>query len=228
MGNINKVSHNVWDELLKKYAFKNGLVNYKGFISEKKRLIEYTDLLSQNPPTKNWEEKERLVYWINAYNAFTILLIVNNYPLESIKDIAINIVELKSTWQLKFFKIGGSDFDLDTIEHEILRKKFNEPRIHFAINCASFSCPTLRNEAFVVSKLEEQLEDQAIHFINNQVKNLITANHAKLSNIFKSYGGDFTKNQTIFKFLEKYVPFEFSKDVSLDYLPYDWSLNEIK
>ena len=159
------ITHENWTKLVEQHVTLSGKVNYKGFIKDKIALDDYLDTLSNHPPGKNWNEAEQLSYWINAYNAFTVKLIIDHYPLKSIKDIAGNLPMINSPWDMKFFKIGGVDFDLNTIEHEILRKKFEEPRIHFAINCASFSCPKLRNEAFEANKLEEQLEDQTNYFM---------------------------------------------------------------
>ncbi len=224
----NQISHHIWNALLKKYVADNGLVNYKGFKKEKHSLEEYTVLLSKNPPSKNWTRNEQLAYWINAYNAFTVLLIIEHYPVKSIKEIGGNIPMINSVWDIKFFKIGELDFDLDTIEHDILRKQFDEPRIHFAINCAAISCPRLRNEAYSAIELEEQLEEQTIFFINNSTYNLISSNKVKLSKIFDWFKSDFTKNQTIFEFLEKYVSFKFNNGVILEYFEYNWKLNEIK
>lgn len=222
------ISHTVWNTLLKKNVTKEGFVNYKGFINEKNRLIEYTSLLSNNPPSTNWTKDEQLAYWINAYNAFTVLLVINHYPIKSIKDIGVNIPKINSVWNIKFFKIGTVDFDLDTIEHEILRKQFEEPRIHFAINCASISCPRLRNEAYIATKIEEQLEEQAVYFMTHPTYNKITAGHVHLSKIFDWFKSDFTKKQDILQFLEKYVSVTFDDKVILEYFPYNWNLNELK
>jgi len=222
------ISHSLWNDLLKKYIAENGLINYKGFISERQKLDEYTSLLSSNPPSIHWSQNEQLVYWINAYNAFTVLLIVEHYPVKSIKEIGGNIPMINSVWDIKFFKIGELDFDLDTIEHDILRKQFDEPRIHFAINCASISCPRLRNEAYTANELEDQLEDQITSFIKNTDYNLLLPEKVKLSKIFDWFKSDFTKDQTIFEFLEKYVPFKFCKSIRVEFIDYDWNLNEIK
>ena len=171
--NAATMNHDNWTVLLQKYVTQNGQVNYKGFIEDKVLFQGYLDELTQHPPANNWDDNEKLAYWINAYNAFTVKLIIDHYPLKSIKNISEGLPMIDSPWDIKFFKIGNLDFDLNTIEHEILRKKFNEPRIHFAINCASFSCPKLRNEAFTASQLETQLEEQAHTFINNSDKNII-------------------------------------------------------
>ena len=158
------IDHTQWDNLLKKHVSQEGNVNYKGFIADKTLLEEYLGLLSTNPPNKTWTKEEQLAYWINAYNAFTVKLIVDHYPVRSIKDIKKGVVFINSVWDMEFFTIGGKKMNLNDIEHGIIRKEFKEPRIHFAVNCASLSCPPLRNEAFTASQLDEQLSDQTKFF----------------------------------------------------------------
>lgn len=220
------ITHENWTKLVEQHVTLSGKVNYKGFIKDKIALDDYLDTLSNHPPGKNWNEAEQLSYWINAYNAFTVKLIIDHYPLKSIKDIAGNLPMINSPWDMKFFKIGGVDFDLNTIEHEILRKKFEEPRIHFAINCASFSCPKLRNEAFEANKLEEQLEDQTNYFINNKSKNKVSKEKTELSQIFSWFESDFKKEMPVKSFLKKYHKGNFNENNKVDYLEYNWSLNQ--
>lgn len=219
------MKHTTWTELLKKYVFATGKVNYQGFIQDKILFQTYLDDLTAHPPGKNWTEQQQLAYWINAYNAFTVKLIIDHYPLKSIKNISDGLPMVNSPWDIKFFKIGEVDFDLNTIEHEILRKQFNEPRIHFAINCASFSCPKLRNEAFTAAKLEAQLEEQAIDFINNPDKNKINKNETKLSKIFDWFKSDFIKKTDLPTFIKKYNP-TLNPANEIAFIPYSWTLNE--
>ena len=221
------IDHQIWNDLVNSYVRENGDVDYNGFLNAQDTLQVYLDLLSHNPPSNNWTNNEKLAYWINAYNAFTIKLIIDHYPLKSIKDIAGNLVMINSSWDLKFFKIGGVDFDLNTIEHDILRKQFDEPRIHFAINCASISCPNLRNEAFISENLEKQLEEQAALFINDSSKNMINKNSLELSPIFDWFKSDFTHHSSLVEFLSTYSLEPIQKDAIISYLEYDWNLNEI-
>ena len=225
----NSVDHDQWSALLQKHVDEGGYVNYKGFQKDSISLNAYLEELTTNPPDENaWSTKEQLAYWINAYNAFTVKLIMDHYPLESIKDIgsAIQIPFINSPWDIKFIKINGEKLDLNNIEHSILRKKFNEPRIHFAINCASFSCPKLRQEAFVADKLDAQLEEQSIDFINDSERNIISKNHAEISKIFSWFKGDFTKNGSLIDFLNKYAKNKMDKKVKIFHKEYNWSLNE--
>ena len=225
--NSQPISHEIWDRLLKANVSEDGMADYEGFMAQKEELQTYLDLLSANPHSAQWPVEECLAYWINAYNAFTVKLILDHYPLESIKDIAGNIPMVNSPWDLKFFQIGGIDFDLNTIEHEILRKQFDEPRIHFAINCASFSCPKLKGEAYVGSKIEAQLEAQAIDFINDPSRNRITAAHLELSKIFDWFKSDFTKTQSLLEYLRQYSKTSFPENAKVTYLDYNWQLNAV-
>lgn len=218
------INHQNWSNLLKKYVDEKGKVNYDGFIKDSTELSAYLDLVSHNPPNKNWTEQTQLSYWINAYNAFTIKLIIDNYPLKSIKEIGGGLPMINSPWDIKFFKIGNVPFDLNTIEHEILRKKFDEPRIHFAINCASSSCPKLRNEAYSEQKLESQLEDQADDFINNSRKNSINELETKVSKIFDWFKSDFTRNTDLVSFISRYNA-SINAENKVEYLEYNWNLN---
>ena len=213
-------NHQIWSELLIKHVDGKGKVNYKGFLQDSTKLSAYLKLLSDNPPGGNWTGADKLAYWINAYNAFTVKLIVDNYPLKSIRDISDGLAMINSPWDIKFFKIGNTPFDLNTIEHEILRKQFNEPRIHFAINCASFSCPKLRDEAFTAQALEAQLEGQTAGFINNPDKNSINKKGIRLSKIFNWFESDFTKKTDILSFIQKYRP-TLDKNSKVEYLDYN-------
>jgi hypothetical protein len=206
-----------WNTLLTKHV-KNGVVNYAGFKADAKDFDAYLAMLkSVKPGTKT---KEDLAFWINAYNAFTIKLVVDNYPVKSIKD--INGGE---PWKKSWIKIGESTYSLDAIENTILRTKFKEPRIHFAINCAAKSCPPLRSEAFTAMKIEEQLKEQTTAFINNPKFNTISAKALKLSNIFDWFKADFGD---VAVFIKKYYTGKTppNANASIKYNTYDWALNQ--
>ena len=222
-------SHQLWDQLVKAHVKANGLVDYKGFIREKPKLESYLKLLSENAPDRSkWSKNEQLAYWINAYNAYTVKLIVDFYPTKSIRDLGpkLKIPLIKDVWHYKFFKIAGVDMSLDEVEHGILRKEFDEPRIHFAINCASISCPPLLNEAFVAEKLEAQLTKVSIAFINDPVRNKLGTQSVQLSSIFSWFTSDFTKKGTLIEFLNKYSKVKISPNAKISFLDYNWNLNE--
>jgi len=219
------LNHQAWTELLQAHVDSNGSVSYKGFVADSVRLDQYLNTLSDCYPNASWSREEKLAYWINAYNAFTVKLIVDNYPVSSIKDIKKGIPFVNSVWDIKFFEIGGQKMDLNEIEHSILRKEFNEPRIHFSIVCASISCPKLRNEAFEAKKLEQQLQQQAIDFINDSTKNNIGKEELQLSSLFNWFEKDFTKETTLKEYVRKYAKHDFDMATKVKYMEYNWNLN---
>ena len=227
--NTKPPTHQAWTELLQLYVDDKGFVDYKGFKNDKKRLENYLNTLSNNAPDpKRWSKPEQLAYWINAYNAYTVKLIVDNYPVESIQDLhpTLKVPGVNTVWHKKFFSIGGQQSSLDEIEHQILRKNFNEARIHFAINCASFSCPLLRNEAYTAEQLEQQLSEQTRLFINDPSRNKISPNELELSKIFSWFKGDFTKEGSLIDFLNTYSKTKIKQDADIDFMDYNWDLNE--
>ena len=150
-----------------------------------------------------------------------------NYPVESIKEIGGSIYKVNTAWDIKFIHIGDQTYDLNNIEHGIIRKDFDEPRIHFAVNCASVSCPRLRNEAYTGENLDNQLDDQARTFINNPEKNKIETNKAELSKIFLWFKGDFNKGKSnVISFINTYSVKKINKKTKISYQSYNWNLNE--
>ena len=218
------MDHQLWSELLQIHVDESGKVSYDGFMKDSAKLADYLSIVSHHPPGVNWSEADKLAYWINAYNAFTVQLILDHYPLKSIKDISNGLPMINSPWDIKFFNIGNISMDLNTIEHEILRKQFEEPRIHFAINCASVSCPKLRNEAYTAQRLDFQLEDQTIAFLNNPEKNRISESETRLSPIFDWFTSDFTKQTDLISFLQAYQV-RMNTNNPIKYMEYNWSLN---
>ncbi|GAB2950053.1 DUF547 domain-containing protein [Hymenobacter coalescens] len=223
------VDHSAYDRLLKKYVTPKGLVNYKAWQGDQQELNHYLEQLSKNPPAASWSKAEQMAYWINAYNAYTIKLILNHYPLESIKDIGskIQIPFVTTPWAAEFFSIGGQKMSLDDIEHGTLRKQYNDPRIHFALVCASISCPRLRNEAYTAVKLNQQLDDQGRDFLRNPAKNKVGKESAQLSKYFDWYKGDWNQNgQSVAKWVNRYSTTPMLPTAKITYLDYNWKLNE--
>ncbi|WP_082106494.1 DUF547 domain-containing protein [Kordia zhangzhouensis] len=212
-------SHTVWNELLQKYVSSEGLVNYAGLKEDRRKLQIYLYDLGDNQPTDVWTKEEKLAYWINAYNAMTIDLILDSYPARK------GIKEIRNPWKQRRWKIGDKVYNLDEIEHDILRN-MNEPRIHFAINCASFSCPPLLNEAFTATKLETQLTTVTKKFVADTKRNTITKNQLELSKIFKWFKKDFEKNGSLIDFLNQYSSLQIDTNATISYKEYNWSLNE--
>ncbi|MEP3388038.1 MAG: DUF547 domain-containing protein [Reichenbachiella sp.] len=221
-------SHDNFDILLKKHVNTQGGVNYKAFKSDEQKLNTYLDVMKQNSPTNSWNDNEKLTYWINVYNALTIQLILKYYPVKSIKDIgsSIQIPYVNTPWDIKCFEIDGEELSLNNIEHGIIRKDFEEPRIHFALVCAAVSCPKLLNEAYEANRLDVQLTAQTKSFLANTSKNKISTDRLELSKIFNWYGGDFRKNGTLVDFLNQYTTVEIDKKAKTSFMDYDWALNE--
>ncbi len=212
-------NHNTWNDLLQKHVSNEGNVSYKGFKADNRKFNSYLKSLSDNPPQDTWSQDETLAYWMNVYNAFTIKLILDNYPTESIKDI-------NGPWSHRFIRIDKKWYTLNDVEHRIIRK-MDEPRIHFALVCAAVSCPRLYNKAFTAENLEKDLSLLTRGFLSDPEKNNLSANSIKLSKIFKWYGGDFKKNgNTLIGFLNQYSDVTISSNAKKSYKDYNWALNE--
>jgi len=212
------VSHAGWNTLLQKHVSATGVVNYKGFIQDKAAFDLYLNALYTHVPADDWSVPEKLAYWMNAYNAFTVKLITDNYPLKSIKD-------LKDPWGQRLFKIGKKWYNLNEIEHQILRK-MGDPRIHFGINCASFSCPPLLNKAFTPVNVDTTLEQLAITFVNDNQRNTITKNSIQISKIFQWFSKDFKTKGTLIHFLNQYSKTKIASNAKKSFIKYNWALNE--
>ena len=215
---IENIDHDLWDRLLKTHVSDNGKVNYQAINKDKTSLDEYINLLSKNTPNNHWSKNETLAYWINAYNALTIDLILRHYPIKSIKDI-------KNPWDQRLWKLGNKWYNLNDIEHQILRK-MDEPRIHFAIVCASISCPKLQNYAFTATDLETQLTDSTKAFLADTDRNIITEDHLKLSKIFQWFTKDFKQYGSVVDFVKAYTEININAKAKTTYLDYKWNLNE--
>ena len=213
----------IFDSLLQKNVDKTGRVDYQSLKNNETLLDNYLAYIQNNEPTKEWSSNKKKAFWINTYNAYTIKIILNNYPLKSIRDIKI---DGETAWKIPFVKVGQKRYTLDQIEHKILRKKFNDPRIHVGINCASVSCPRLWNFAFTEDNIASSLDNLMKEFINNTTRNKISKNNLEISEIFNWFSKDFMKNGTIINYLNTYAAIKISEKASIKYLTYDWSLNK--
>jgi hypothetical protein len=213
-----KIDHSKWTEILQLYVAENGDVNYKKMQKNRDTFKVYLNDLASNPTKDSWSNSEIKAYWINAYNAFTVQLVLDNYPIKSIKDIS-------EPWGQMFFKIGGKSMSLNTIEHEILRP-MGDPRIHFAIVCASESCPKLLNYAYESETLNDQLDQAAKEFINDASKNSLTASEITISKIFKWFKSDFPKGDDFISYLNNYSIVKLFPETKINYQNYNWFLNE--
>jgi hypothetical protein len=212
------VSHAIWNQLLQKYVGTDGKVNYRGLKKDVSKLDAYLAILEKNHPADNWKKEEKMAFWINAYNAFTVKLIVDNYPVSRIMNL-----DGGKTWDIKRIKTGGKSYSLNNIEHDILRAQFKDARIHFALNCAAKSCPPLFNQAFTADNLEASLQRLTANFINNKKFNNITTQGIWISKIFDWYANDFGN---LIEYLNRYSTVKIDRNTKVSYLNYDWNLNE--
>jgi len=227
-------SHVKWSKILKEHTKKE--VNQVSFNYDKlkkapKELKSYLKDLEavKKDQFKSFTRDQKLAFWINAYNAYTIKIIIDNYPVKSIFEIKSNFFT-KGPWKKDFINLLGKEMSLDDIEHGTIRKQFKEPRIHFAVNCASIGCPSLLQEAFVANKLESQFQSASDNFLNNKLKNFVKGNTLHLSKIFKWYGDDFKQYKGAHdKGFVNYIVKELKLEGKYTYTieDYDWKLNKI-
>ena len=211
-----------FDALLKTNVDTKGNVNYKGLKADEAKLDSFLSYLEKTSPEKNWSAAKTKSFWVNAYNAYTVKLILDNYPLKSITKIK---KKGKDAWNISFAKVGGKTYTLNHIEHEILRKNYNDPKIHVGVNCASGSCPQLGNFAFTEANYEAKTDELMKKFINDSNRNKISAKKIQISKIFDWFKGDFTKEGSLIEFLNKYSDTKIKKNAKIRFLEYDWSLN---
>ena len=239
--------HDIWNRLLAKHVSpinqgKSTVVDYSGFQQDQKALSTYLNSLSSltNTQFKNLTNEQQLAFLINAYNAWTVELILSKYPdLESIKDLG---GFFSSPWKKEFISLLGEMRSLDDIEHNLIRgsERYRDARIHFAVNCASIGCPALRAQAYVGEKLDAQLEEQTKLFLADETRNRFSDNELQVSSIFKWYREDFEKGWSGFDSLEGFFN-QYADvlglsqnqrsqltagDLDIDFLEYDWRLNK--
>lgn len=216
-------SHDAFDALLQKHVSTTGKVKYKEFKADEAKLDDYLNSLSSEYPNSSWSTNRSKAYWINAYNAFTLKLMLKNYPLKSITDLSFNG---KSAWDYKWIIINGESLSLNDIEHKKLRAKYKDSRIHFAVNCASYSCPILANKAYTEENVSGLMNQQVKRFINDTSRNRIGATEIEISEIFKWYADDFKSKGSIIDYLNQYSAVKINADAKVSYLSYNWKINE--
>lgn len=211
-----------YDAILKGHV-TNGVVDYRAIKAAPTALNGYLAELAtvSEREFKTWTESQQIAFLVNLYNAATLKLIVEHYPVKSIKDIG---GVFKGPWNQKVVRLFGKAITLNNLEHDIIRKQFKEPRIHMALVCAAKGCPPLRSEAYTAEKLDAQLDDQSRTYLAGpRGLRIDRANGAAhISAIFKWYGEDF---ESVLDFVDKYSG-QSVKGLKLRYLDYDWSLNE--
>ena len=230
-------SHGLWTQVLEKYVH-DAHVNYKDLKNDTDVFNKYIAQLATvtSDELSRWSRAQKLAYWINAYNAYTIQAIVDHYPVTSIKKIP-------GVWKKRKFKAGGEQITLDEIEHKKLRAELQEPRIHFAVNCASIGCPVISNEAYQAEKLDPQFERSVKAMLTNADQFRIDKgkNRIYLSKILEWFGDDFKKFEALSQYGKSNGPVSFllhflpasdqryikSNKLTVKWLDYDWRLNEV-
>lgn len=223
------VDHGDYAALLHRHV-RNGLVDYRGIQEEEALLDQYLDTLAA-VEADSLSSNEKFAFYVNAYNAWTLKFILTRYPdIDSIKDLG---GLFSSPWKKKIAQINGKVLTLDQIEHDILRKQFKDARVHFAVNCASMSCPPLLNEPYTGDRLDEQLNKVTRAFINDIHSNRLEGDTLWVSKIFDWFSEDFNDNilSYFIQFAEEPLKsrlFENQERIQINYNRYDWSLNKIR
>ena len=217
LGDSTPPSHEVFDGLLQKYVTATGKVNYSGFLNDISLLNGYIKRMTEVGPAEGWSRDEKLAYWINLYNAVTIRLVCTYYPVGSIKEI-----DEGHAWDVKRVTVGGTRYSLKDVEQNVL-EAMGEPRIHFAISHAAQSCPPIWNHAWTAGNVQTQLAVQTNRFINGSAFNKIKSGKVMLSPIFQWSAKDFGD---LIGFLNQYSSTSIRKGAEIQFLEYDWRLNE--
>lgn len=219
-----------WSKILKEYTLvkkKQVYVDYKS-LKKKQKVLDNFLISMENLDKKTFDsfsDKQKLAFWINAYNAYTLKLILKNYPVKSIKDIGWFF---STPWKIDFIKLFGKVMSLDDIEHGIIRKEYKEARVHFALNCASIGCPSLFQEAFIATKIDTQLEICTKNFLLNTRKNVMSKKVFYVSKVFDWFEEDFVKyHGSVQNFIGTTLNIQDAEQKELKYIKYDWSLNEL-
>jgi hypothetical protein len=235
-GSMDRIDHSSWDKLLRKYVDKDGYVNYRSWhasSSDRQALSGYLNSLSQVNPQVSTSKGAKLAFWINAYNAVTVHGILREYPTSSIRNHTAKLFGYNIWKDLQLY-VGGRPYSLEAIEHQTLRK-MSEPRIHFAIVCASIGCPRLLNEAYTASKVQQQLEINAKDFFSRSQNFRYDAQGQRfyLSSILSWFAEDFGSGHAAqLRTISKWLPGKAAQDAaragtgSISYLDYNWNLND--
>lgn len=205
------------DSLLSKYVSATGRVDYKSLKINRLELDSVVAKMEVGPPADTASKNEKLAFWMNAYNVFTLKLVVDNYPLKRITDL-----DGGKTWDVRRIEIGGKKYSLNDIENVILRPRFKDARIHFGINCAAKSCPPLHNQAFSAENVQSLLTVRTRKFIRSSA-NELAENQVTVSKVFDWYAADFG---SLVEFLNRYSKVKIAADAAVSFKDYDWSLNE--
>ncbi|UOQ74593.1 DUF547 domain-containing protein [Hymenobacter cellulosilyticus] len=215
-----------WTDLLRRHVTPEGYVDYEGFLEEEDQLDAYLQIIRKTPPAATWSAADKEAYWINVYNAATIYTVLQYFPVTSINEIKVKELKgYKSVWEAGSVNVGGKVYSLNTIEKEILRPEFKDPRVHFALVSAAMSYPPLLNEAYDGARLNQQLDAQGRLFLSRTALNQLAADAVHLSSLFDWYAAEFGEGTKLIAFLNRYSAIKIEPTATIEFLPFDWSLN---
>jgi hypothetical protein len=238
--------HAAWDALVRKHVRwlpdnKQSRVDYAAFKADRAALAQVLDRYSTVPAAEfdGWTAPQQMAFLVNAYNAFTVELVLREYPdLKSIKDIGSL---LRPPWRQKFFTLLNEPRHLDWIQHDMLRPRYNDWRVHAAVNCASIGCPALRNEAYTAAQLDAQLDDGMLRFMSDRTRNRVRDGRLQVSPVFKWFREDFEKgHRGVWRVEDVFARYAAqladnpaeqaqvrARTMPVTWLDYDWALNAV-
>ncbi|RAK65937.1 DUF547 domain-containing protein [Hymenobacter edaphi] len=226
--NTLELLHQPWDDLLKRSVQADGRLGYAALAEHDDQLRGYLQALRRTTPQADWSRPDQAAFWLNVYNAYTVQLAVAYYPVQRLSDIKVKTVGgYRSVWEAPEVNVGGKQYSLNQIEREILPRLLpQDPRRFLALHCAAASSPGLLPEAYCGQRLHQQLDAQARRFVNDPARNQLTAGAVQVSSVFDWHAAEFGDAARLIAFLNRYAATPVAPDATVQYLPYDWSLND--
>jgi Protein of unknown function, DUF547 len=228
--NTLELLHRPWNELLKRCVQPDGRLNYAELVEHDELLPAYLQTLRRTTPEASWTRQDQAAFWLNVYNAYTLNIAIEYYPVQRLGDIKIKTVGgYRPAWDAPEVNVGGKEYSLNQIEREILPRLLpQDPRRFLALHCAAASSPALLPEAYDGPRLDQQLHEQARRFVNDPTRNQLTAAAVQVSSIFDWHAAEFGEKARLVAFLNRYAQTPIDATATVQYLPYDWTLNDSK
>ncbi|WP_400191865.1 DUF547 domain-containing protein [Hymenobacter sp. B81] len=220
--------HAPWSDLLARHLRADGSLNYQGLLDDEDQLLTYLQAARRTPPQPSWSRAEQAAYWINVYNASSVSLTLQYYPVQSLSEVRVKTLGgYRPVWDAPEVQVGNQTYSLNQIERDILPKLLpGEPRLHFALNRAARSGPALLPTAYEGAQLEQQLTLQAQRFVNDALRNQLTPAQVQVSSLFDWHAAEFGQGAALLAFLNRYAATPIPATAQISYLPFDWSLND--
>ncbi|KAA9332416.1 DUF547 domain-containing protein [Hymenobacter busanensis] len=226
--NTLQLLHAPWGELLARHLRADGHLNYQGLQNDEDELLAYLQAAKHMPPQPSWSRADQAAYWLNVYNATSVYLTLQYYPVERLSEVRIKTIGGKlSVWEAPEVNVGNQTYSLNQIERTILPKLLPaDARLHFALNRGAYSGPSLLPAAFDGALLDKQLDQQARRFINDPLRNTLAAGHVQVSSLFDWHAAEFGQQTELVAFLNRYAKIKIEPTAQVTYLPFDWALND--